>query len=61
MEQLECNLLFRLFVEANIDEPAWVATAFNKKRDRPPEGRPAAQFFGPVLDQAREADLLSDE
>jgi hypothetical protein len=61
MEQLEYNLLFGLFVEVNRDEPAWVASVFNKKRDRLPEGEIAEQFFAQVLDQAREADLLSDE
>src|SRR5580704_2922498 len=61
MEQLEYNLLFRWFVGLNMDEPVWVATVFSKNRDRLLEGDIAERFFAQVLDQAREADLLSDE
>jgi transposase len=61
MEQLEYNLLFRWFVGLNMDEPVWVASVFSKNRDRLLEGEIAEQFFAQVLDQAREADLLSDE
>lgn len=61
MEQLEYNLLFRWFVGLNMDEPVWVATVFSKNRDRLLEGDIAERFFGGVLQQAREADLLSDE
>jgi hypothetical protein len=37
MEQLDYNLLFRWFVELEIDEPVWDATVFSKDwpRDRP--------------------------
>lgn len=61
MEELEYNLLFRWFVGLNMDEPVWVATVFSKNRDRLLEGDIAERFFGGVLKQAREADLLSDE
>jgi transposase len=61
MEQLEYNLLFRWFVGLNMDEPVWVASVFSKNRDRLLEGEIAERFFAQVLDQAREADLLSDE
>jgi IS5 family transposase len=61
MEQLNYNLLFRWFVGLNVDEPVWVATVFSKNRDRLLEGDIAKQFFTLVLDQARQADLLSDE
>jgi len=61
MEQLEYNLLFRWFVGLNMDEPVWVPTVFSKNRDRLLEGDIAESFFGGVLQQAREADLLSDE
>jgi transposase len=61
MEQLEYNLLFRWFVGLNLDEPVWVPTVFSKNRDRLLEGDIAERFFGEVLKQAREADLLSDE
>ena len=61
MEQLEYNLLFRWFVGLNMDEPVWVASVFSKNRDRLLEGEIAQKFFAQVLDQARGADLLSDE
>jgi transposase len=61
MEQLEYNLLFRWFVGLNMDEPVWVASVFSKNRDRLLEGEIAQKFFAQVLDQARDAELLSDE
>ena len=61
MEQLEYNLLFRWFVGLNMDEPVWVASVFTKNRDRLLEGEIAQKFFAQVLDQARDAELLSDE
>src|SRR6266566_7174686 len=61
MEQLEYNLLLRWFVGLNMDEPVWVPTVFSKNRDRMLEGDIAERFFAQVLEQAREADLLSDE
>src|SRR5437764_1529085 len=61
MEQLQYNLLFRWFVELNMDEPVWVATVFTKNRDRLLEGEIARLFFASVVVQARAADLLSDE
>ena len=61
MEQLEYNLLFRWFVGLNMDEAVWVPTVFTKNRDRLLEGNIAEKFFALVLEQARAADLLSDE
>jgi IS5 family transposase len=61
MEQLGYNLLFRWFVGLNMDEPVWVPTVYSKNRDRLLEGEIARKFFAQVLDQAREASLLSDE
>src|SRR6516164_9819457 len=61
MEQLEYNLLFRWFVGLNMDEAVWVPTVFTKNRDRLLEGDIAEKFFAQVLEQARVADLLSDE
>jgi Transposase DDE domain/Transposase domain (DUF772) len=61
MEQLTYNLLFRWFVGLNMDESVWVPTVFSKNRDRLLESDIAAKFFAQVLDQARGADLLSDE
>jgi transposase len=61
MEELSYNLLFRWFVGLNMDEPVWVPTVFTKNRDRLLEGDIARRFFDCVLNQARTADLLSDE
>jgi transposase len=61
IEQLEYNLLFRWFVGLNMDEAVWVPTVFTKNRDRLLEGEIAEKFFAQVLEQARVADLLSDE
>jgi transposase len=61
MEQLGYNLLFRWFVGLNMDEAVWVPTVFSKNRDRLLAGDVAEKFFAHVLDQARNADLLSDE
>ncbi len=61
MEQLEYNLLFRWFVGLEMDDPVWDATVFAKNRNRLLEGEIAESFFQAVLEQARDAGLLSDE
>jgi transposase len=61
MEQLEYNLLFRWFVGLNMDDAVWVPTVFSKNRDRLLDGDIAQKFFAQVLEQAREANLTSDE
>lgn len=61
MEELNYNLLFRWFVGLGMDEKVWDATTFTKNRDRLLDGRVAERFFEAVVDQAREAGLLSDE
>jgi transposase len=61
MEQLEYNMLFRWFVGLNMDDPIWDVTVFTKNRERFLEGEIAQKFFAAVLEQAREAALLSDE
>ena len=61
MEQLEYNLLFRWFVGLEMDDRVWDVTVFTKNRNRLVEGEIAESFFQAVLEQAREAGLLSDE
>src|ERR1700735_1417443 len=61
MEQMEYNLLFRWFFGLNRDEPVWVPTVFSKNRDRLLEEDIAQKFFTQVLEQAKAADLTSDE
>jgi transposase len=61
IEQLDYNLLFRWFVGLNMDEAVWNATVYSKNRERLLKGDIAVKFFTAVLDEAREANLLSDE
>jgi transposase len=61
MEQLEYNLLFRWFVGLEMDDRVWDVTVFTKNRNRLLKGAVAEAFFQAVLEQAREAGLLSDE
>lgn len=61
MEQLNYNLLFRWFVGLNMDDAVWVPTVFSKNRDRLLAGDVAARFFNEVVEEARQAGLLSDE
>jgi len=61
MEQLQYNMLFRWFVGLNMDDAVWDVTVFTKNRERFLGGEIPQKFFAAVLDQARAADLLSDE
>ena len=61
MEQMDYNLLYRWFVNLNMDDSVWDVTVFTKNRDRLLEGEVAQAFFEQVLAQARAATLLSDE
>jgi transposase len=61
MEHLDADLRFRWFVGLNADDPVWDVTVFTKNRDRLLRGDVAGAFFAAVVDQAREAGLLSDE
>ena len=61
MEQMHYNLLYRWFVNLDIDDAVWDVTVFTKNRDRLLEGEVAQAFFEQVLAQARAATLLSDE
>jgi transposase len=61
MEEIDYSILFRWFIGLGMDEAIWSPTTFSKNRDRLLEGDVAAGFFDAVIDQARQADLLSDE
>jgi len=61
MEQLDYNLLFRWFVGLGVDDPVWNHSTFSKNRDRILTEAMAGQLLERVLDQARAAQLLSDE
>ncbi len=60
-EQLGYNLLYRWFVGLSMDEPAWDHSTYTKNRDRLIEHEVVRGLFGQVMQQARQAHLLSDE
>jgi transposase len=61
MEEIDYSVLFRWFIGLGMDDAIWSPTTFSKNRDRLLRSDIAAAFFDAVLDQARTADLLSDE
>jgi transposase len=61
MEEIDYSILFRWFIGLGMDDEIWSPTTFSKNRDRLLQGDVAAAFFDAVVDQAREAGLLSDE
>src|SRR6266850_5883134 len=61
MEQLDYNLLFRLFVGLSMDDEVWDATVFSKNRDRLLAGDIARRFLEQTVAQARDRGLTSDE
>ena len=61
IERLAYNLLFRWFVGLSVDEPVWDHSTFSKNRDRLLEADIARELFEAIVEQARMADLLSDE
>ena len=60
-EQLDYNLLFRWFLDMNMEEPSFDPTVFTKNRDRLVAHDVAGQFFRAIVGHARAADLISRE
>lgn len=60
-EQLDYNLLFRWFLDMDMIEPSFDATAFTHNRERLMKHEVAARFFRAVVDQARSKHLMSAE
>ena len=60
-EQLDYNLLFRWFLDLEMDEPSFDHSTFSRNRARLLEHEVAGQFFHAVVEQARRLRLLSDE
>ena len=60
-EQLDYNLLFRWFLDMDMDEPSFDPTSFGKNRDRMMQHEVAGKFFDAVVSQARHAGLMSSE
>ena len=60
-EQLQYNLLFKWFLNMDVETPAFDATTFTKNRDRLLSHEVAPRFFQAVLAQAKAARLISAE
>ena len=60
-EMLDYNILFRWFLDMNMEEGSLDATTFTKNRERFLEHEIAEKFFSLVVGLAREKGLLSDE
>ena len=60
-EQLDYNLLFRWFLDMDMVESSFDATAFSHNRARLLAHDVAGQFFRPVVEQARADNLMSHE
>jgi len=60
-ERLDYDLLFRFFLDMNLDDPSWDASVFTKNRDRLVKHEVARQFFEEVVRQAKKAELMSAE
>jgi transposase len=60
-EQLDYNLLFRWFLDMELEEESFDATVFSKNRERLMEHEVGRLFFEAVVRQARGAGLMSDD
>jgi transposase len=60
-EQLDYNILFRWFLDMNLDEESFDHSSFTRNRDRLLLHDIAKEFFCTVVEQARAAGLLSDD
>jgi len=60
-EQLSYNLLFRWFLDMELEEESFDATVFSKNRERLMAHEVGRLFFEAVVGQAREAGLMSDD
>jgi transposase len=60
-EQLDYNLLFRWFLDMDMEEPSFDPTVFTKNRDRLVASDAAGEFFRAIVAQAKGAGLISRE
>ena len=60
-EMLDYNILFRWFLDMNMDEESFDHSTFSKNRQRLIDHEIAKEFFSAVLQQAKAQKLLSDE
>lgn len=60
-EMLDYNLLFRWFLDMDVEEASFDASTFSKNLERLLQARMADEFFAAVVKLCREQKLLSDE
>ena len=60
-EQLRYNLLFKWFLDLNVEDEPFNATTFSKNRERLLEAEVARAFFSEVVAEAGRRRLLSDD
>lgn len=60
-EMLDYNILFRWFLDMNLEQPGLDQSNFSRLRERLSEEETAKRFFDAVVSAARKANLLSDE
>ena len=60
-EQLRYNLLFKWFLDLNVEDEPFNATTFSKNRERLLEAEVARAFFAEVVAEAGRWRLLSDD
>lgn len=60
-EQLGYNMLYRWFVGLGMEDAAWDHSTYTQNRDRLIGHEAVRELFTLVMQQARQADLLSDE
>lgn len=60
-EQLDYNILFRWFLDMNMDEPSFDHSTFSKNRDRLIAHDVGREFLATIVAQAKTHGLMSDE
>ncbi len=60
-EKADLDILFRWFLDMNMEEEMFDASVFSKNRERLMENEVAYRFLNEVIRIARENDLMSDE
>jgi len=60
-EMLDYNILFRWFLDMNLEEPGLDQSNFSRLRERLVDSKLACRFFDAVVGEARQLELLSDE
>lgn len=61
VEQIGFNLLYRWFLDMDLDQKPWVATVFTKNKERLLKSEISTHFLAAVVEQAKKKNLLSDD